>query len=58
MHIGDGFQQNILEKAYFITKMSGLAMVRPAQALTFGKRPEKDVPGAFCKSENFLHFAN
>ena len=26
------FQQNLLQKTYFIAKMSGLAMVRPASS--------------------------
>ena len=29
---GGGRQQNLLEKAYFIAKMSGPAMVRPASS--------------------------
>ena len=33
------FQQNLLEKAYFMVKMIGPAMVR-RPVLTFGKRPE------------------
>ena len=38
MHKGDGFSAKlILEKAFFIAKMSGLAMVWPV--LTFGKHP-------------------
>ena len=32
MHKEDGFQQNLLEKTYFIAKMSGLAMVRSASS--------------------------
>ena len=32
------FQQNLLEKAYFIAKMSGPAMVRPASS-DFWKAP-------------------
>ena len=32
------FQQNLLENAYFITKMPGLAMVRPASS-DFWKAP-------------------
>ena len=32
------FQQNLLEKAYFIAKMSGLTMVRPASS-DFWKAP-------------------
>jgi len=39
MQEGDGFQQKLLEKAYFIVKMTGLAIIRPA-VLTFGKRPK------------------
>ena len=30
MHEEDGFQQKLLEKAYFIVKMIGLAMLQPA----------------------------
>ena len=57
MHIGDGFQQNILEKAYFITKMSGLAMVRPAQFWLLESALRKTCLvhqslKEFCKSEN------
>ena len=38
------FQQNLLENAYFITKMPGLAMVRPASS-DFWKAPlEKNWP--------------
>ena len=34
------FQQKLLEKAYFIVKMIGLARVQPGSSdLTFGKRP-------------------
>ena len=32
------FQQNLLEKAYFIAKMSGLTIVRPASS-DFWKAP-------------------
>ena len=32
------FQQNLLEKSYFIAKMSGLAMVRPISSY-FWKAP-------------------
>ena len=57
MHIGDGFQQNILEKAYFITKMSGLAMVRSAQFRLLESVLRKTCLvhqslKEFCKSEN------
>ena len=38
------FQQSLLEKAYFIAKMSGLAMVRPASS-DFWKAPLVHVPG-------------
>ena len=58
MHKGDGFQQNIfMEKAYFITKMSGLAMVRPAQLWLLESALRKtwvvhQSLKEFCKSEN------
>ena len=32
MHKGNGFQQKLLEKAYFIFKLSGGAVVRPASS--------------------------
>ena len=38
MQKGDGFSQNLLEKAYFIAKMSGPTMVRPASS-DFWKAP-------------------
>ena len=39
------FQQNLLEKAYFIAKMSVPAMVRPASS-DFWKAPlERNTPG-------------
>ena len=38
MHKGDGFSANLLEKAYFIAKMSGLTIVRPASS-DFWKAP-------------------
>ena len=36
------FQQNLLEKTYFIAKMSGLTMVRPASS-DFWKAPLENV---------------
>ena len=38
MHKGDGFSQNLLEKVYFIAKMSGLTMIRRASS-DFWKAP-------------------
>ena len=32
IHEGDGFQQKLVEKAYFIFKLSGGAVVRPASS--------------------------
>ena len=32
MHKEDGFSANLLQKAYFIAKMSGPAMIRPASS--------------------------
>ena len=32
MHEGDGFQQKLLEKTYFIFKLSGGAVVRPGSS--------------------------
>ena len=41
------FQQNLLEKAYFIAKMSGLTMVRPVSS-DFWKAP-LDYTRPWCK---------
>ena len=32
MHTGDGFSATLLEKAYFIAKMSGPTMIQPASS--------------------------
>ena len=39
MHEGEDFQQNPLDKAYFVVKMTGPAMVRLTSS-DFGKPPK------------------